>query len=120
MRNRVISQLDNEQVTDILEEMEPDEAADVLSDLPEEKAQELLDMMDQEDAEDIQELLEHEEDTAGGLMNTGLPGLPRDITDRDALEQIRLLAPMMSKPSITAISSTSDDQPGGVVTLKDC
>ena len=33
MRNLVIHQLDNEQMTDILEEMEPDEAADVLSDL---------------------------------------------------------------------------------------
>jgi CBS domain-containing protein len=89
MRNVVISQLDDEQVTDILEEMEPDEAADILSDLPEQKAQELLEMMDQEDAEDIQELLEHEDDTAGGFMNSEYFRLTSDVTAGRALMMLR-------------------------------
>ncbi len=88
-RNVVISQLDNEQMTDILEEMEPDEVADVLSEMPEEKAQELLDMMDVEDAEDIQELLEHEDNTAGGFMNTGYFRLSSEMTVTCALEQVK-------------------------------
>lgn len=90
MRNVVINQMDSELVSDILEEMEPDEAADVLADLPEQKAQELLDMMDEENAEDIQELLEHEDDTAGGLMNSDYFKLPPNATVASALTALRL------------------------------
>jgi CBS domain-containing protein len=90
MRNLVISQMDSEHASDILEEMEPDEAADVLADLPEHKAQELLDMMDEENAEEIQELLEHEDDTAGGLMNSNYFRLLPDETVASAMSALRL------------------------------
>lgn len=90
MRNLVINQMDSEHASDILEEMEPDEAADVLADLPEQKAQELLDMMDEENAEEIQDLLEHEDDTAGGLMNSDyFRLLPNDTVD-SAMMSLRL------------------------------
>lgn len=89
MRNLVINQLDSEHASDILEEMEPDEAADVLADLPEQKAQELLELMDEENAEEIQELLEHEDDTAGGLMNSDYFRLSPSYTASDALQRLR-------------------------------
>jgi magnesium transporter len=89
MRNVVISQLDSEQASDILEEMEPDEAADVLADLPEKKAQELLGLMDEENAEDIQELLVHEDDTAGGLMNSEFFRLAPVLNIGEALNALR-------------------------------
>jgi Mg/Co/Ni transporter MgtE len=89
MRNVVISQLDSEQASDILEEMEPDEAADVLADLPEKKAQELLGLMDEENAEDIQELLVHEDDTAGGLMNSEFFRLDPVLNIGGALSALR-------------------------------
>lgn len=89
LRNVVISQLDSEQASDILEEMEPDEAADVLADLPEHKAQELLQLMDEESAEEIQELLEHEDDTAGGLMNSDFLSLSGQMTIAEALEELK-------------------------------
>jgi CBS domain-containing protein/sporulation protein YlmC with PRC-barrel domain len=92
LRSRIISQLDSEQASDILEEMEPDEAADVLGDLPEEKALELLGLMDMEEAEDIQELMEHEDDTAGGLMNSDYLAIAEDLTVGGAISRIKLLA----------------------------
>jgi Mg/Co/Ni transporter MgtE len=49
--------------------------------------------MDEEEAEEIQELLEHEEDTAGGLMNSEFVAIAADMTVADALREIRLLAP---------------------------
>jgi magnesium transporter len=92
LRSRVISQLDSEHASDILEEMAPDEAADILGGLPDEKAQELLGLMDAEEAEDIQELMEHEDDTAGGLMNSEFISVGIDLSAEDTLNEVRTLA----------------------------
>ncbi len=118
LRSRVMSQLDDEHASEILEEMAPDEAADVLGDLPEEKAQQLLDMMDEEDAEDIQELMEHEEDTAGGLMNSEYLFIGPDLTVEDALRQVRLLAPEIE--TVYYLYALDDDEkPQGVISLRE-
>ncbi|MBF0537631.1 MAG: magnesium transporter [Nitrospirae bacterium] len=66
----ILSNMDTEKAAAIIEEMAPDDAVDILSDLPKDKTKEILDSFEQEDAENIHELLSHEEDTAGGLMNT--------------------------------------------------
>jgi magnesium transporter len=118
MRNVVISQLDAEQLTDILEEMEPDEAADILSDLHEDKAKELLGKMDQEDAEDIQELLEHEDDTAGGFMNSDYFKLSPNITVGEALDQVRRTGNEVETVYYGYIVNT-EGLLEGVVTLKE-
>jgi magnesium transporter len=118
LRSRVISQLGTEQATEILEEMAPDEAADVLGDLPEEKAQELLDLMDNEDAEDIQELMEHEEDTAGGLMNSEYLQAAEDHTVEDTLRELRLLAPEIETVYYTYILD-GEERLLGVVSLRE-
>jgi Mg/Co/Ni transporter MgtE len=117
MRNVVISQINSEQMSDILEEMEPDEAADILSDLPEEKAQELLEMMDEEDAEDIQELLEHEEDSAGGLMTPDYFRLSAQISVGEALAQLKLCADDVETIYYGYIVDV-DDRLEGIVSLK--
>jgi len=118
LRSRVMSQLDDEHASEILEEMAPDEAADVLGDLPEEKAQQLLDMMDEEDAEDIQELMEHEEDTAGGLMNSEYLFIGPDLTVEDALRQVRLLAPEI-ETVYYLYALDEGERPQGVVSLRE-
>ncbi len=118
LRSRVISQLDSEQASDILEEMEADEAADVLGDLSEEKAQELLGLMDEEDAGEIQELLEHEEDTAGGLMNSAYIAIAADMTVNDALKEVRLLAPDIETVYYAYIVD-GEEHLRGVVSLKE-
>jgi magnesium transporter len=92
LRSRVISQLDSEQASRILEEMDPDQAADVLGDLPKEKAQELLGLMDEKEADEIEELLEHEEDTAGGLMNSRFISIAETLSAEEALQLVRKLA----------------------------
>lgn len=118
LRTRIISQLDSEQASDILEEMEPDEAADVLGDLPEEKAQELLGLMDEEEAEDIQELLEHEDDTAGGLMNSSYLIIPEGLTVAGALAEIRRQAAEIETVYYAYVLDALE-QPLGVVSLKE-
>jgi Mg/Co/Ni transporter MgtE len=118
LRSRVISQLDSEQASDILEEMSPDEAADVLGDLSDEKAQELLGLMATEEAEDIQELLEHEEDTAGGLMNSEFLAISGELTVADAMIEVRLLAPDVETVYYIYVIDQAEKLQG-VVTLKD-
>lgn len=89
----IIEDLDAEHASNILEHMAPDEAADVLQDLPTDKAQDLLQRMEKEEAHEMEELLSHEEDTAGGLMTTEYLSLTKDLTVKEAIEQVRLLSP---------------------------
>lgn len=89
----IIEDMDAEHASDILEHMAPDEAADVLQDLPTDKAQDLLQRMEKKEAHEMEELLSHEEDTAGGLMTTEYLSLTKDITVKEAIEQVRLLSP---------------------------
>jgi len=89
LRSRVISQLESGQASSILEEMNPDQAADVLGDLPQWKAQELLGLMDEGDAVEIQVLMEHEEDTAGGLMNSQFVATSGELNCEEALQVVR-------------------------------
>lgn len=118
LRSRVISQLDSVQASDILEEMDPDEAADVLGDLPQEKAQELLGLMDEEEAEDIQELMGHEDDTAGGLMNSEFLFISAELTVDEALQQVKRMAPVVETVYYIYIVEP-DETLTGVVSLKD-
>lgn len=89
----IIEDLDAEHASEILEHMAPDEAADLLGDLPADVANDLLQRMEEEDAQEMEELLAHDEDTAGGLMTTEYLFLAGDMTVKDAIGQIRLLAP---------------------------
>jgi len=114
----VIQQLGSEQASDILEEMAPDEAADVLADLPEETAQELLGLMETDEAEEIQELMEHEEDSAGGLMNSEFLALSSDMTVAEALRQVRLVAPDV-ETIYYAYLLDADERIEGIVSLKE-
>ena len=92
LRSRVVSQLDSAEASYILEEMSPDQAADVLGDLPDAKAQELLGLMAAAEADEIQELMEHEEDTAGGLMNSQFLAISGDPSCAEALQEVRARA----------------------------
>jgi magnesium transporter len=85
----IITNMDSERASDIIEMMPPDKAADILSDLPADKAKEILEGIEKEEAEDIQELLSHEEDTAGGLMTNEFIAYPPETTVKKAIEDFK-------------------------------
>jgi magnesium transporter len=118
LRSRIISQLESEHASKILEEMDPDEAADVLGELPEEKAQELLGLMGEKEADEIQELLEHEENTAGGLMNSQFLAITLDLTAEEALQFVRAQASEVDNVYYLYVLD-KNEQPRGVASLKD-
>ena len=85
----ILESLDAEKAADIIEEMAPDEAADALAEMEEEASREILSEMEQTPAAEIGELLEHEEDSAGGMMNTQFVALHEYAMVRDAIEALR-------------------------------
>ena len=117
LRSRVISQLESVQASSILEEMSPDQAADVLGDLPEWKAQELLGLMDAGEADKVQELMEHEEDTAGGLMNSQFLAISGELTCGEALQVVRSRAGEVDNVYYLYVLNEKQDLQG-VVSLK--
>jgi len=114
----IIEELDAEHASDILEHMAPDEAADVLQDLPTDKANDLLQRMEKEGADEMEELLSHEEDTAGGLMTTEYLSLTKDLTVREAIDQVRLLSPNVETVYYIYILD-KDEKLQGVLSLRD-
>ena len=83
----VAQHLDMETLADVLDEMEPDTAADVLGELEPDAAAELLKEMD--DSAPVASLLAHDEDTAGGIMNTPPPSLRRWMTVAEAFRFLK-------------------------------
>ncbi|KJU84953.1 MgtE integral membrane protein [Candidatus Magnetobacterium bavaricum] len=85
----ILSNMAPEKAAAIIEEMAPDDAVDILSDLPKDKTKQILDSFEQEDAENIHELLSHEEDTAGGLMNTEFILYSCETKVREVIERFK-------------------------------
>ena len=69
--------------------MPPDEAADILGDLPLETSQGLLREMPRKEAQDVRDLLRHEENTAGGMMNTEFVLVGEDATRGEVADYVR-------------------------------
>ena len=88
-RELIVEDISQDKLTQIVDDMESDDATDLISELPQEQAQRILSDIDKEDSEEVQELLQYGEDTAGGIMQLELVAVPRSVTVRDAIEQIR-------------------------------
>lgn len=87
----IASRLDPGELAFILDEMEPDETADLLGDLNPSQAVEVLAAM--EDPEEVRPLLVHADTSAGGLMTSAKITLHTELTAKEALEYLRVLAP---------------------------
>ncbi|MBF0457350.1 MAG: magnesium transporter [Nitrospirae bacterium] len=114
----ILSGMDTEKAADIIEEMSPDDAADILNDLPATQAQEILGTIEPEDADNIAELLCHEEDTAGGLMNTEYLIYPEDTTIAATIEKFREDAKDIDTIYHIYVCG-ENERMVGVITLKD-
>ncbi|MFC1478915.1 magnesium transporter, partial [Candidatus Margulisiibacteriota bacterium] len=93
VKANIIEYMNLDRAVDVIEEMPTDEAVDILGDVSDRKGKEILGKLEPEDIEDFQELLKHEDDTAGGLMNTEFVAFQPDITVAAALEKLREIKP---------------------------
>ncbi|OPX33992.1 magnesium transporter [candidate division KSB1 bacterium 4484_188] len=89
VKEDVLEGMDTSQIAEMVNEMDSDDAADLVSDLSAEQATEVLEKVEDESSEEIQELLLYPEDTAGGLMAKEYVAVNADMTEKDAIEEIR-------------------------------
>jgi magnesium transporter len=89
IRSYFLSQLNAQELADIIEDFESDDLADLLQQLPDTVIQEVLDTMDEQDRLRVEEVLSYPEDTAGGLMNTDTITVRPDISVDVVLRYLR-------------------------------
>ena len=86
---QVTDGLQEEQLSDIVEEMAPDDAADVLSELPQETSKRVLDLMEGDEVEEVRQLMSHAEDTGGGIMTSRLIAVSDEVSVGESTELLR-------------------------------
>lgn len=74
-------------------EMSSDERADLYNDLPQDAQETLLPALAQVEREDIRKLAAYEEGTVGSVMTSEYATLTPELTARQAVEQLRRVAP---------------------------
>lgn len=73
----------------IVQEMQSDEEVDLLQDIPPRKRDSILELVDRDDANNARRLLEYAEDTAGGLMQSELIAISRDMNAAEVVAHLR-------------------------------
>lgn len=117
-RARLMRDLPPEFAADLLEEMSPDDAADVLDDLDDAHQQSLLKRVEDEEALEIETLLTFDSNTAGGVMNTEVTVIDRNMTADQAIQRIRSAAEETEIPYYAYIVDEMDHLVG-VLSLRD-
>ena len=88
-RAPVLEYLAPHELAPLVEDMPTDDAADLVGDLPDEAVEAVLRHVAPEERKEIRELLVHEEDTAGGLMESDFVAVRSEATVNEAIEAIR-------------------------------
>jgi magnesium transporter len=89
MQERIISDLDNKVITEIVEELDSDDAADLVGDLPAERAKEIIETLKDDVSQELEKLLPYEDDTAGGIMALEYIAVRARMTIEEAINTIR-------------------------------
>lgn len=85
----LLENLDNAEVSQVLNEMAPDERANLFKDLPHKVIKKFFKLMKKEEVEDVRELMTYEEGTAGAIMTTDYIELHKEITARGAILKLQ-------------------------------
>ncbi len=118
VRVEVLESLAEDEAADIVGQMSPDDAADILDELDEDHSDALLSKLGKEDAEEIRSLMAFDPDTAGGVMNTEIQALSKDLTADQAIVQIRSEIEYKEVPYYIYVVDKSEHLIG-VLTLRD-
>lgn len=89
----IFDTMDAKYASQMLADMSVDNAVDILNTLSKKKVASLLLLMDKDVATEIKQLLHYEEDSAGGLMTTEYVSVSSLMTVREAMLELKRLAP---------------------------
>lgn len=85
----LLNNLENAQVSHILNDMSPDERVELFKDLPKRVVKKLFILMKSEEVDDVRKLLKFKEGTAGSLMTTEFVELKKEMTARRAILKLQ-------------------------------
>lgn len=85
----LLSEIDEEKASRIIFLMPHDSAADILGDMEEDESESYLNKLPNKFSDEIRELLTYKEDTAGGLMNSTVLTVRKEMSIEEVLNYIR-------------------------------
>lgn len=85
----ILNNLDNAQVSQVINEMAPDERADLFKELPAKVFKKFFALVNKEEAQNINRLIVYKEGTAGSLMTTEFVELKKEMTARQSIVYIQ-------------------------------
>lgn len=100
-QGKVVSELSDEMILELLEDrnaadiawmlrtVPADDAADILGVLPEEVAKNILPLMKAEESQEVANLMAYPKGTAGSIMTTEFFSLPEETTAREAIQRLQ-------------------------------
>ena len=88
-QNYILSNLENAEVLQIINEMAPDERADLFKELPKKVSRKFLLLTSKEAARETHALMDFPENTAGSLMTTEFVKLRKEMTAKQAILYIQ-------------------------------
>lgn len=88
-REHLIESVPDERLADIAEQSRTDDATDLMAEIPEERRERVFDEIHPDVRAEIEELVAYPPDTAGGLMQTEMMKLNKDLTVAEAIEEFR-------------------------------
>jgi magnesium transporter len=89
VRDDLIESIPDARLADIAEAQRTDDATDLMAEIPEERRERVLEEIAPDVREEIRELVSYPPETAGGLMQTELMKLNKDLTVAQAIEEFR-------------------------------
>jgi magnesium transporter len=89
LQERLLGDLDNKVIIEIIQELDSDDAADLVGDLPEERARAIIETVEESISQDLRRLLPYPEDSAGGIMALEFVAVNSESTIQEAIERIR-------------------------------
>jgi magnesium transporter len=89
VRDDLIESVPDERLADIAEAQRTDDATDLMAEIPEERRERVLEEIQPDVRAEIEELVSYPPDTAGGLMQTEMMTLNKDLTVAQAIEEFR-------------------------------
>lgn len=85
----ILNNLDNAELSQIVNQMAPDERADLFKELPNKVFRKFISLVNKEDAQDIRRLMVYKEGTAGSLMTTEFVEIKKEMSARQAILSIQ-------------------------------
>ncbi len=90
IQSQFLKDIDPDRLAEMTDELDDDDIADILQNLPDAVIEEVLSSMSEQDRQRVEQMLQHDEDTAGGLMNTDTITIHPRVTLDVVLRYLRM------------------------------